>query len=263
MWNGLHYNQGPEISGSGGWNGFSTLAEYYDLFEGDANTNVLGSGQEERRGYVPTIGTEVITDGSIPQDFPNGNSPSQVDSNFAAGSNIGFGFLIGQQYEVDGTPLTDRQGNPLNFGRDFVDGNGTPNIINNDENTGIRIMKYNPRYGGFVNHQPFFRFADAHLMRAEARFRSGGDATADINELRVIRGATPVGAADAQVILDERGRELYQEQWRRQDLIRFGQYTRDWFAKDPSAINNSDMEIFPIPTAQLVANPNLVQNPGY
>jgi len=57
IWNGLHYNSAPEITS--GWNGFSTLAEYYDLFEGDENSNRVASdgspldGQEERRGGLP------------------------------------------------------------------------------------------------------------------------------------------------------------------------------------------------------------------
>ena len=48
--------RGHKIHGGGGWNGFSTLADYYDLFEGDANNNRLDAdgnpidGQEERRG---------------------------------------------------------------------------------------------------------------------------------------------------------------------------------------------------------------------
>ena len=46
IWNGLHYNlTTPEQAG--GWNGFSTLAEYFDMFEGNPNSNVEGSGQEE------------------------------------------------------------------------------------------------------------------------------------------------------------------------------------------------------------------------
>ena len=62
IFNGLHYNS--TTIGGGGWNGFSTLAEYYDLFEGDPNSNrvtngdqpVALDGQEDRRGGVPSIG---------------------------------------------------------------------------------------------------------------------------------------------------------------------------------------------------------------
>lgn len=255
IWNGLHYNQAPEIAG-GGWNGFSTLAEYYDLFEGPSDSNFLGDGQEERRGYVPTEGTPFSGDA--------GTSESGSFPGFESGSNVGFGFLIGQQYEIDGTPLTNRQGGPLVFARDFVDGNGTPNLINNSETTGIRTMKYNPRYGGFANHVIFFRYSDAHLMKAEAQFRGGaGDASATFNELRLVRGVAPVGAVAEQDLIDERGRELYMELWRRNDLVRFGQYTDAWEFKVPNAVDNPIRNIFPIPAPQLIANPNITQNPGY
>lgn len=253
IWNGLHYNSAPEIAG-GGWNGFSTLAEFYDLFEGDANNNEPGNGQEERRGFVPTEG---LATGDVA-----GGSDSN-DDGFADGSNIGNGFLIGQQYDYDGTPLTDRGGNPLTFKRDFRDGDGNENLINNDETTGIRVIKYNPRFGGFTNHEIVFRYSDAHLMKAEALMRKGGDPTTLVNELRVLRNATPLGAVTAQDLLDERGRELYVEVWRRNDLIRFGQFTKNWTFKDPTAVGNDDKNLFPIPASQIILNPNLTQNPGY
>ena len=244
IFNGLHYNSFAQ--GGGGWNGFATLAEYYDLFEGDANSNRMAvdftplDGQEERRGGVPPMGDGALED-----------------------SQVGNGFLIGQQYAEDGTALQDRAGAPLTFKRDFLDGDGNPNIINNDETTGIRVIKYNPRYGAFTSHKIIFRYADAHLMKAEAMMRSGGDPTAMVNELRVLRKASPLGSVSEQDLLDERGRELYAEAWRRNDLIRFGQYTRDWLFKAPGSVNNDQYKLFPIPAAQILANPNLVQNPGY
>jgi hypothetical protein len=245
----------PEIAG-GGWNGFSTLAEFYDLFEGPSDSNLEGEGQEERRGFVPTEG--------IPFTGRPGTSESGNFPGFEAGSNVGNGFLIGQQFEIDGTPLNDRPGNPLVFRRDYTDNNGTSSIINNDENTGIRVIKYNPTFGGFTGHEVFFRFADAHLMRAEAILRgAAGDALAEVNELRLIRNASPLGSLTEQELLDERGRELYEEIWRRNDLIRFGQFTRDWELKDPAHVGDETRNLFPIPADQVILNPNLVQNPGY
>jgi len=258
IYNGLHYNS--TALGGGGWNGFSTLAEYYDLFEGDAEFNRLDTdlvtaldGQEERRGGVPPGGT------------PFTGRPGTEDlDGFENGSNVGDGFLINQQYALDGTPLQDRAGAPLTFKRDFVDGTGASSFINNDETTGIRFMKYNPRYdGGFTSHEIVFRYADAHLMKAEALWRSGGDPTSLVNDLRAIRGATPIGSVTEQDLIDERGRELNAETWRRNDLIRFGQFTRDWLFKEAAAIGNPDKQLFPIPAAQLLANPALIQNPGY
>jgi hypothetical protein len=125
-------------------------------------------------------------------------------------------------------------------------------------------MKYNPRYdGGFTAHLVLFRYADAHLMKAEAQLRSGGDPTALVNELRVLRDANPLGSVNEQALLDERGRELYVEGWRRNDMIRFGQYTRQWEFKSSAETNNDTRKLFPIPLPQLLANPGLQQNPGY
>lgn len=253
IWNGLHYNQAPDITG-GGWNGFSTLAEFYDLFEGDPNSNLQGGSQEERRGFVPT--------GGVPTSGAPGTSDANKDG-FDDGSNVGFGFLIGQQYDYNGTPLTDRQGAPLVFSREFLDNSGNQSLINNNERTGIRLLKYNPRYGGFTEHEIFFRYADAHLMKAEALMRRGGDPTTLVNELRVLRGATPLGSVGEQELLDERGRELYGEFWRRNDMVRFGQFTKNWTFKDPAAVNDINRNLFPIPASQVLLNPNLIQNPGY
>lgn len=259
----LHYNS-TELGG-GGWNGFSTLAEYYDLFEGDPNSNRIDldgnalDGQEERRGGVPPqgIANENANDPLLTGDA-NGNG-------FVDGSNVGSGFLIGQQFAEDGTALEDRNGNPLSFEREFTDAaTGEKSLVNNGEVSGIRVIKYNPRFGGgFQNHLIVFRYADAYLMKAEAMFRAGQDPTTMINNLRTLRGASTLGSVSEQDILDERARELFTELWRRNDLIRFGQYTRDWSFKDPSAVNNPDKQLFPIPASQINLNPNLVQNPGY
>ncbi len=257
VFNGLHYNS-TGVQG-GGWNGFSTLAEYYDLYQGDPNFNRLDASgnpiddQEERRGGVPPAGKPYA-----------GVAGTTDNGGLEDGSNVGFGYLIGQQYSLTGAALTDRAGNPLTFKRDFLDGSGASNFINNDETTGIRVMKYGARYSaGNAGNVVLFRYADAHLMKAEAMMRSGGDPTAMVNELRVLRQADPIGSVGEQDLLDERARELYQEQWRRNDLIRFGQYTRDWLFKESDAIGNTARNLFPIPAAQLLANPNLVQNPGY
>ncbi len=256
IFNGLHYNSTG--IGGGGWNGFSTLAEYYDLFEGDSESNRVEldltplDGQEERRGGVP------------PSGLPYTERPNTTDNDgFEDGSNVGFGFLINQQYTLDGTALTDRPGAPLQFSREFVDGNGAPSLINNDEKTGIRMMKYNPRFGGFANHLIVFRYADAYLMKAEAMMRSGGDPTTMVNNLRILRKAAPLGSVSEQDLLDERGRELFGEGFRRNDMIRFGQYLRGWEFKSATETGNTQRLLFPIPAPQLLANPNLVQNPGY
>lgn len=238
IWNGMHYNQNSPDNTGGGWNGFTTLAEFYDLFEGDPNSNYIGDGQEERRGWVPDAAT----------------------ADPATNYGIGYGFLIGQQYDGDGTPLNDRPGNPLIFTKEL------PALVGNTERAGVRVIKYHPVNGSFTNHEIFFRYADAHLMKAEAIFRGGtapDDPLAMVNTLRTLRGASPLASLTEQDLIDERGRELYIEFWRRNDLVRFDQFTRDWDFKDPQAVGDATKNIFPIPANALLSNPNLMQNPGY
>ncbi|WP_166962819.1 RagB/SusD family nutrient uptake outer membrane protein [Yeosuana marina] len=230
IWNTLHYKQNSPDNEGGGWNGFTTLAEFYDLFEGDPNINVPGSGQEERRGFVPTDGSHL---------------------------GIGYGFLIGQQYDETGAAMTDRTGNPLSFTKEL------PGLLGNNEVTGIRVIKYHPENGAFAPKSVLFRYADAHLMKAEAILRGGtsSETALDlVNELRTKRSATPFTSLTEQNILDERGRELYDEMWRRNDQIRFGKFSEPWEFK-----SNTDTyrNLYPIPSVAIISNPNLIQNEGY
>jgi hypothetical protein len=62
---------------------------------------------------------------------------------------------------------------------------------------------------------------------------------------------------------------LYWEGHRRTDLVRYGRFTGGsylWPFKGGDKSGKALAEtrnIFPIPAADLIANPNLVQNPGY
>jgi len=242
-WLTLHYNLNSPDNGGGGWNGFTTLSEFYQLFEGDPDTNYVGDGQEERRGFVP--------------DATTANADNL---------GIGYGFLIGQQYEEDGTPLNARDnvgGVPLVFTKEVTKAEYTAPADNAIlETDGTRMLKYHPNEVGGANrtHVINYRYADSYLMKAEAMFRMGNDATVMINELRTIRGASPLTTFGEAELLAERGREMYAELVRRQDLIRFGQYTKAWNLKEASSPTSI---IFPIPISDVLANPNLVQNEGY
>jgi starch-binding outer membrane protein, SusD/RagB family len=237
MWNGLHYSQSHPDNTGGGWNGFSTLAEFYDKFEGPANSNSIGGGQEERRGYTHTLAT--------------------TDAN---NKGFGFGFQLGQMYGFKNgaaVALNDRVGNPLIFTKEF------PGLVGNNERTGMRLLKYSPANGAFTEGVVMARFADAHLMRAEAILRQGNTASAltEVNELRALRSNTPALASlDLAELLDERGRELYTEGWRRNDMIRFGVFKA---AKEFKPEGDGHTDLFPIPSSALLSNPGLVQNPGY
>lgn len=243
IWPTLHYNLNTPSNTGGGWNGFTTLSEFYQLFEGNPDTNYQGDGQEERRGFVP--------------------DPSTVDE---INLGIGYGFLIGQQYDENGAPLTARSNVgavPLVFTKEVTKAEySSPADDAVLETDGTRMFKYHPNEDGGDRrlHIVNYRYGDAYLMKAEAMFRMGTDVTAMINVLRTVRGASSLASVAEADLLAERGREMYAEVTRRQDLIRFGQYLRAWNLKETSDANR---EIFPIPIADVLANPNLVQNPGY
>jgi hypothetical protein len=126
---------------------------------------------------------------------------------------------------------------------------------------------------------PMFRLAEVYLNYAEATLRggAGGNTTTALNYVNALRtrayGNTSGNINSAQMtvpyLLDERARELYWEAVRRTDLIRYGQFTEGtylWAWKGGIQAGRSvanTRKLFPIPSADLVANPNLVQNPGY
>ena len=240
----LHYNH--QFDG-GGWNGFATLSEFYQSFEGNPDTNYMGDGQEERRGWVPDAAT------------------ANADN-----LGVGYGFLIDQQYGEDKTALNARENvnidgvsQPLVFTKEATKAQYTSPADNALlETDGTRVLKYHPNEVGGVTrtHIVKYRFADAYLMKAEAMYRMGSDPTTMINTLRTTRGALTLASVGEEELLAERGREMYAELARRQDLIRFGEYSRAWNLKEES---DATKEIFPIPTADVLGNPNLVQNPGY
>ena len=103
---------------------------------------------------------------------------------------------------------------------------------------------------------------------------SAAQALAYVNALRErAYGGTSGDITAAQLtlpfILAERGRELLWEAHRRTDLIRFGEFTGGnyvWAWKggtQAGTATDSFRDLFPIPESELVANPNLKQNPGY
>ena len=224
----LHYNQNPS-----GWNGFTTIAEHFDRFE--AGDSRLSDGGPGTAGY----------------EF----DASDFGSEF---SGFGRGYLIGQQYNDDGTELIDSRTNiPLSFTRD-VPLSGAPT------GTGIRHHKYHPRFtgDGIVYNYILMRYADMYLLKAEALLRSGStsEALEMVNDLRTLRGAGALGSLSETDILDERARELAWEGNRRTDQIRFGTFNNTWSEKENT---EAFRVLFPIPAPALSSNPNLVQNEGY
>lgn len=145
-------------------------------------------------------------------------------------------------------------------------------------NTGFRCSKYqfsrtSPNGTNFSSVDlVLMRLAEIYLMRAEAKLRTGdaGGALADVNMVRSARTArpeqtpAPLTSLDLDLLLRERGFELYWEGFRRSDQIRFGTYEDTWTEKTDADPNK---RLFPIPQSAVDAASGiqgfLQQNQGY
>jgi hypothetical protein len=158
---------------------------------------------------------------------------------------------------------------------------------------GVRIGKWEFEKGGTAsmnNDHAIFRYAHTLLIRAEALWeldRSNSEALALVNQIRARANASQLSSLDGVLsfmmseggpsvqggeLLNELGREMFAEKFRRTDLIRWGYFTHvDKWAppfNNPGDIIKAGDEfeyttIFPIPREMLEAGSNLTQNPGY
>ena len=116
----------------------------------------------------------------------------------------------------------------------------------------------------FDNDIVLFRYADVLLMQAEAKVRNGQNGDNELNAVRQ-RVGEKTRTATLENILAERQLELAWEGWRRQDLIRFGLYTRAYHSR-PQLENeaNGYTTVFPIPESIIHRySESMRQNDGY
>jgi hypothetical protein len=233
------------------WNGYQTVEEFYNSYVDPVKNPGVQGPVWKGQALTQTTGT---IDGRL--------------SNF----------LVGPQFRSDGTPLEDPG----------VEANGDPNgrpitfmpYLNEIwpqglRQAGARIGKYEFEIGGtdnMSNDFVIFRLSDVILSLAEARMRLGqtSEALTLVNQIRARAGnLDPFTTLTDENLLAERGREMYVEMTRRQDLIRFKKYGDAWWPyagmNRPKRVHTpgSFLELFPIPQPQILANPKLTQNPGY
>jgi hypothetical protein len=272
----LHYgSQGTYNLSAQPWNGYCTLEEFYNSYE----------DSDKRKGTPGTI-----------------DGPSTVRGNF----------IVGYQYLADGkTPVTDSNwekpnpdrvpplpGDPdgewVNYGNY---GSGQPMVNElgpqSYRQAGARIGKWEFEIGGspdMSNDRAVFRYAHTLLIRAEALWRINNgsqEALQLVNDIRTRSNASLLTSLDgipsfmlseggASIpggeLLNELGREMFAENFRRTDLIRWGYFTEvdKWVPpyNNPGDIIKAGDEfeyttLFPIPRVMLEAGSNLRQNPGY
>jgi len=243
------------------WNGFCSLEEFYNSYDDD----------DLRKGDPGTV-----------------DGPAARRGNFLAGYQYTTGGVVVMDDGADGA---DPDGKPLNFGNI---GTGEPQINELGpqcwRQSGVRIGKWEYEIGGtdnMSNDYSVFRYADVLLMKAEALWRKSGSPTdaaalALVNQIRARAGLGNLGSLNGKLCFDlesasvaggelfnERGREMFGEHYRRQDLIRWGFWSMNekWTLphNNPGDVVKSDeyLSLFPINKSKLSANPNLDQNPGY
>ena len=143
---------------------------------------------------------------------------------------------------------------------------------------GYKSVKYFVIREDFINGRnqsndlPIFRYADILLTKAEAITRGASvtnDQTAQtlFNEIRsYVHAPLITEAPSLEDIYAERGRELFDENWRRNDMIRFGHFEDEYgFHRKgfPTARFDKECRVFPIPQGVLNTNTNWQQNAGY
>lgn len=268
--------------------GYQLLGNYDNLFLADNNTNgaqnenilTINYDGNKTQGYGgTTFLTHAACGGSIPTakfgvdaQWAGIRTTANLVNLFPANTNTTF--------PENGNPdtraefWTQGQNEAINSISTFTDGYAI---------TKFRNVKTDGTAGQSLGYadidMPIFRLAEQYLIYAEAVVRggAGGDvntAVGYINDLRQRAygnnsGNITSGQLTADFILDERARELYWEGFRRTDLIRYGKFTSGSYlwpfkggAKAGAAVPDY-RNIYPIPSQDVAANPNLKQNTGY
>jgi len=228
----LHYNQYAPLSP---WNGFAIQAQTYNAFD-----------STDKRRRVVLIG---------PQNDVLSGAFACVRPGCAGGAPDNYGPIWESTHRLIFTDTIH-------------------NIGAATEGEGGRVYKWpaDPNHVAQNSGNDFawFRLGEMYLIKAEVENELGHTATA-LQLLNALRGrrdtvAAPLLAVSRPVILNERLFELLGESKRRQDLIRFGQYTGR--VDDPSLAGGKQARpdyyvLMPVPQSQIDANPLLCQNPGY
>ena len=230
---------GTKLSRSVGGN-FSITPEMSDL--------LMGLSQDDRQGHV-LAGTIYVYD---PVTYQKTSTPWKYkDHTITLSKTI---------------TLKENGEDQLNVGND-----------ENGYNQGYKSVKWIISDADFMNERnqgndlPIFRFADVILMKAEAITRgamaTNGDTPQSLfNQIRSYVHAPQIDHNPSlEEIYNERGREFFDENWRRNDMIRFGHFEDEYGFHKRSYKNASfdkTRRVFPIPTSVLNKT-GWSQNAGY
>lgn len=189
--------------------------------------------------------------------FPNDDAPSGTPADLAAAANDDRCLFMtqGHELEINAEDKFEEGYGYIKFLNTHADGSETHNAEHTDYDF------------------PLFRLAEAYLTYAEAdaRLNGGNVSSAGLEYIKALRNRahanSNINVFSLADIEDEWSREFGFEGRRRMDMIRFGNFTgvrRIWIGGTAAGGTLSDYRsIFPLPSSDLVANPNLKQNEGY
>mgnify|MGYP000452303897 FL=1 len=226
------------------------LNEFHYLFRSRHYAHGGAYSGASENGTCATLHTMAVN------GFGTETPDARLDMNFYTG-----------KVEVDGKYVTLDDGTPLEYKPLAVEKNLTASPYL--ETAGARMKKYEVDRTAYSdgrmpnNDIVLYRYADVLLMKSEAKVRNGESGDEEMNALRS-RVGMPSLSATLDNLLNERLLELVWEGWRRQDMIRFGTYGKQYDIHTPSEADKKGYTtVFPIPEKVRELNPNLKQNPGY
>ena len=226
------------------------LNEFHYLFRSRHYAHGGAYSGASENGTCATLHTMAVN------GFGTETPDARLDMNFYTG-----------KVEVDGKYVTLDDGTPLEYKPLAVEKNLTASPYL--ETAGARMKKYEVDRTAYSdgrmpnNDIVLYRYADVLLMKSEAKVRNGESGDEEMNAVRS-RVGMPSLSATLDNILNERLLELVWEGWRRQDMIRFGTYGKQYDIHTPSEADKKGYTtVFPIPEKTHELNPNLKQNPGY
>jgi hypothetical protein len=263
-----------------------------------------GSGSRARgnnfvRGFAPFLVDYTSPEGKFGWIYAPSENPAGVDTVGGVPLGRGAGFVRPSNYslyDIWQDDWDDMRNSKYNMKREFYFNNPDsayyaqkwdPAIhVTREKDTGRYVYPYSLKVegpffeGGEGNYKGrttkdlyLIRLAETYLLRAEAHFRNGDNASAaaDINAVRARANASPITAGDVTLdyILDERARELMTEEPRMRTLIRMGNLVERVRKYDIDPVSRETIQDFnrfwPIPQSAIDANTGSVlkQNPGY
>ncbi len=225
--------------------------------------------------------------------------PQFIDTFHPEDKRLTDGWFYGPVYSSSGELLKVNTGNMA--GQPMIIVNELPGIDSTEEVHSYRVLKYEVPMGSdptsMSNDVPVIRYADILMMKAECLMRLGRPGAGAL--VTEVRRRNFVGNPDLAVVtdeeltgnstyryglkdyilgktsetdpirygrfLDELGWEFAAEGHRRQDMIRFGVFTKKSrlsYRGHPDG-SREYRTIGPIPLSELNTNTNLKQNPGY